>query len=383
VSEPVRFLNSFAQVLATMGLYAPGHPARTRGVDAAYAELGALQQVNVRPHFSFLDGNVVYGQRALNSLRSWPWSARLADAGVQRMEFPAGVSRADFELFLNEILRLLSLPGVDASARAGERSSIRYGSLSLRGEADAADTESRPERPAVSLGEEVEVARWLYRTVEESEELPLQEAEALVRSLTVALHGDGGLLLPLIRLKAHDEYAVMHSINVSVLTMCLAESLGLGARDVHAFGVAGLLHDIGMARVNRDLVVKDSLSLAEQALVERHPMEGARILLRSEAPLDIAVTAAYEHHMQPDGRGYPAVRFRRGLHYATRLVQVCSVYDALRTARPFRPAWTGAQALDFIADGAGTQFDAAVAQAFIAMIRRLDGAVVGVEVGVA
>ena len=380
MSAPVRFLNGFAQALATMGLYAPGHPARARVVELSYGTLRELQEQAPRAVFSFLDDSVVFGQLPLPEMRQWPWGRRLAEVGVQRLELDPGASREDFESFLNAMLGLLKLPGMDMGRGTRQPAGIRYGAVSVRGEEE--EEEEQPVATAsvpVSLHEEAAVMRWLAQDVNATDRVPLEAAQAVVRSLTVAMHGDSSLLVPLLKLKNFDEYAAMHAINVSVLTMTLAESLGLGPRDIHAFGIAGLLHDVGMSRVPRELVTKDSLSPDEQAVIERHPVDGARLLLKSDAKVDIAAAAAFEHHLRPDGLGYPAVRFPRDVHYASRMVRVCSVYDALRTARPFRPAWNAAQALGYIEGGAGTEFDPAVAKAFTAMMRQIEARVVHVE----
>ena len=86
-AEAARFLNSFAQALATMALYADGHPARERVVDASYEQLRLLQELDRRPQFSFLGLDVIYGQVALRELKEGDWGQRLANAGVQRLEF--------------------------------------------------------------------------------------------------------------------------------------------------------------------------------------------------------------------------------------------------------------------------------------------------------
>ena len=83
------------------------------------------------------------------------------------------------------------------------------------------------------------------------------------------MHTDGGVLVPLLQLKEHDQYAAMHSVNVAVLVMAFAEHLGLARADVHAFGVAGLLHDIGLSRVSPGLADRYAPSRPEQAGPER------------------------------------------------------------------------------------------------------------------
>ena len=71
MSEPVRFLTSFAQSVATMALYGPSHRARTRAVDSSYGILRDLQVDDSQPEFSFLGDEVVYGQHPLREMRDW------------------------------------------------------------------------------------------------------------------------------------------------------------------------------------------------------------------------------------------------------------------------------------------------------------------------
>src|SRR3989475_4475564 len=95
-------------------------------------------------------------------------------------------------------------------------------------------------------------------------------------------------------------------MNVAVLAMALAESRGLSPRDVRAFGVAGLLHDIGKVKIPLDVLTKPGrFTDTERALMNGHPAEGARIILRAEEDLDLAAVVAYEHHIMLNGDGYP------------------------------------------------------------------------------
>jgi putative two-component system response regulator len=62
------------------------------------------------------------------------------------------------------------------------------------------------------------------------------------------------------------------------------------------------------------------------------------MLLASPDAMELAAVVAYEHHIMLDGGGYPVLRDTRG-EYASRIVHICDVYDALRTNRPYRQAW--------------------------------------------
>ena len=378
------FLTSFAQAMSTMVLYREGHPSRDRAADRAYQRLKDLQSKDPHPLFSFLGTDVVYGQLSLRELAEWDWGTRLANAGVQRLEFAPDVSREDFEFFLSEVLARLSLQAIDSTVvRTERRTSIKFGAIGVRGQ----EGTTKPEKLmlptatiAYTLGEEAETVRWMHSEVMERGELPLMEAETVVRSLSMAMHGDNEIVIPLLQLREFDEYTTTHSLNVSVLAMALAEWLGMGAKDIRAFGVAGLLHDLGKVRIPKEILNKPGkLTDAEFTIMRGHPVDGAKIIVESDRQLDIAAVVAYEHHIMMNGGGYPSMRFRRDCHQASRIVHVCDVYDALRTRRPYREAWDADKVLSHIEKGIGHDFDTDIVRGFVAMIKQWDKRVAVVD----
>jgi putative nucleotidyltransferase with HDIG domain len=357
-----------------MALYPDGHPSRERAVDAAYQALEALTASPVRPAFTFLDGEVVYGRDPLRDFKDWDWGDRLAGAGIQRLEFERQVGRDEFESFLQEILARLTLSAIATSeSRQMRPLGIRFGAVGVQGQS-APKVAAPPPALAtlhVSLGEEVETLRWLQSEVQCSGSIPLVEAEAVVRSLSVAMHGERRMVLPLLQIKEFDQYTTTHSLNVSVLTMGLAEHLHCSRGEVRAFGVAGLLHDIGKIRIPLDLLTKPGkLTAEERQIFNQHPVDGARIIMQSDDDLDLAAVVAYEHHIMIDGGGYPAMHYGRECALASRLVHVCDVYDALRTKRPYRDAWDSETILAYLRGRAGTEFDPTLVTAFIEMLRK-------------
>jgi putative nucleotidyltransferase with HDIG domain len=385
MSDPIRFLTALAKSLSTMSLYSDGHPARERAVDASFEELRTLQRDEPRPQFSFLGDEVVYGKMALRDMKEWEWGARLANAGVQRLEFGDVVDREEYEVFLEEVLARLTLAVIDtASVRQMRPTNIKFGAIGIKGEGDVVRDARESALPtatiAYSLGEEAETMRWVHEQVASHEQIPLLEAEAVVRSLSVAMHGEHQMVLPLLQLKEFDQYTTTHSINVAVLAMGLAEFMGLAAREVRTYGVAGLLHDLGKVRIPRDILNKPGkLTEEERRVIERHPVDGARIIFASERPLELAAVVAYEHHVMINGQGYPAMHDCRACHGASHLVHVCDVYDALRTKRPYRDAWESEKALAYIEERAGTEFEPQAARAFAAMMRQWDKRVAPLE----
>jgi putative nucleotidyltransferase with HDIG domain len=385
--DPTRFLTALAQTISTMTLYRAGHPARERVIDRALSLLRDLLLEDSKPEFSFLGDEVVYGASSLRELRDWEWSTRFASIGIQRLEFDADVSRDELVEFLEIVAKRLTNTGAPldtAESRQTRRSAIRYGEVGIRAEDEALKRKLEQDIAtatiAYSLGEEVDAVKYMHEEVMKNGGLPLLEAEAVVRSLSVAMHGESEMMLPLLMLKEFDQYTTTHCLNVSVLTMALAEHMGLSARDVRTFGVAGLLHDLGKVKIPMEILNKPGkLTDDERAVMQNHTAEGARLIISSDRELDMAAAVAYEHHIMLNGGGYPKRHYQREVHKASNLVHVCDVYDALRTNRPYRAAWEAEKVLGYIAEKAGSEFDPEIAARFVEMMRALEGRVARVE----
>ncbi len=374
MSSPGDFLTAFAQALSALSLYPDGHVSRERALDSTFEKLSDLLSEDNSPFFSFLENEVIYRNTPLREMRNWDWSARFAGIGMQRLEFNTTVSRDELERFIEDTIGRLSASFFDSSETSHlGPSGIKWGEIGIRGsdgEALGAGAPIEVATLALSLGEEADAVRWLHSEVTDGRNLPLIEAEAVVRGLSVAMHGDQQAILPLLQLREFDEYTTTHSLNVSVLTMALAEYLGLGGQDVRAFGTAGLLHDLGKVRIPLEVLNKaGKLDPQERAVMNAHPVEGARIIITSEPDLDMAAVVAYEHHIMLNGGGYPGFSYHRDCHKASKLVHICDVYDALRTKRPYRDAWPSEKVLAYIEERSGAEFDGGTAHSFAQMIR--------------
>lgn len=371
MAAPSQFLHSLAQALSTLALYPEGHRSRERTLDGLFQHLQDLIAEDKRPTFSFLGSDeVIYNDLPLREMRTWDWSRRLAEIGIQRLQFDQTVQREELEEFLDMLLARLAFAGIDTSeARQTRPTGIRYGVVGVDGE-EQSSIETATATIRFTLEDEAEAIRWIHGEMLDGRTLPLLEAEAVVRGLSVAMHGEQQVMLPLLRLKEFDQYTTTHSMNVSVLSMALAEWLGMGGGDVRAFGVAGLLHDLGKVKIPKDILNKSGRLTPEERLVmNSHPAEGAKMILASEPELDLAAVVAYEHHIMINGGGYPRFTYERSCHQASRLVHVCDVYDALRTDRPYRDAWASEKILAYIEERSGVEFDGEIAHAFTRMVR--------------
>ncbi len=372
MSHAGALLLSIGQSLSAMQLYAPGHPARERVVDTAYDRLAELLATEPEVRFSLLGREIVHGTDILGEMEGWPWTARLNQAGIERIEMSAPVGREEFTDFLvNLSERINGVPADTALARQQNRPNIRFGAIRIAGThagdlAQAITTATM----SFSLRDESATIQFVHREVAENNRLPMVEVEAVVRSLSVAMHQGSGMLLPLLELKEYDQYTTTHSANVSVLAMGLTEAMGLGSGEVRAFGIAGLLHDLGKVRIPVEVLNKvGPYTDQERKVMQQHPVEGARLLLARQQELDLAAVVAYEHHILLNGGGYPALHYARGCHPASHIVHVCDVYDALCTNRPYRDAWEGEAALAYMEERSGTEFEPEALRVFGTMVR--------------
>lgn len=375
MNEAVEFLMKFARALSIVGLYPPSHTTRQGALDDTYQCLQDLFEVDKHPIFSFLGDEVVLGTQPLRELRDWEWSSRLAAIGMQRLEFDSNVPITPDELdsLMDKIVSRFTVRGTDSPEMSQEGGAgIRFGAVGVGDEGELVEleeTEILTGTIPFSLEDEAGAVVWLHDVVRAGGQFPLMEAESVVRSLAVIMHGHEKLMLPLLQLGESVEYATTHSVNVSVLSMALGEWLGLGPKDVHALGVAGLLHDLGKVRIPDKILNKPGrFTPQETEIMQTHVVEGARMILTSGHELDLAATVAYEHHVMIDGGGYPSFRYPRDCHYASKLVHVCDVYDALCAPRPFRDAWPAKRAFLYVREQAGTEFDEEIARTFCDMI---------------
>ena len=379
MTEAVEFLRALARYLSTARLYDPEHRVREEAVDEVAGRAEALLERQHEVTFSFLPGRVVFRGRPLRELEDWPWAERLVQVGAPRIEIATGLTRPEVDAFLRELAGRMGRedPAGEEDLEHGRSwRHVRFGDLGV----DTAETGGGGE-DSVRLDEEAEAVAYVHELAERDGRIPVQETLAVVRSLSVAMKGAREIIVPFVRLKETDQYTAAHCLNVSVLSMALAESMDLPETAVRAVGTAGLLHDVGKVEVPREVLTKPgSLDEREWAEMKRHPEHGCRILMNSGGALGLPAMVAYEHHIKWGGGGYPEVHFERSPLPQSRLVQVCDFYDALRTRRRYRKPMMAARVLKILRRNEDETMDPQFVRPFVALIERWDPATVLTEI---
>jgi putative two-component system response regulator len=166
-----------------------------------------------------------------------------------------------------------------------------------------------------------------------------------------------------------DDATHEHTERVARLAALVAERLGLSDLDVSLLRQAAPLHDIGKLGVSDTLLLKpDRLTTQEFARVKLHTTCGAAILAGGTSDvLRLAEEIALTHHEWWDGSGYPAGLTGEAIPVSGRIVAIADVFDALTHERPYKPAWSVADAVAEIVKLRARQFDPRVVDAFISI----------------
>lgn len=166
-------------------------------------------------------------------------------------------------------------------------------------------------------------------------------------------------------LELRDIETAGHCHRVCEIAKRLAGKAGLengGMVDLHR---GSLLHDIGKMGIPDSILLKPGkLTVEEFRQMQEHTTYAYDLLAHIPYLLK-ALDIPYCHHEKWDGTGYPRGLKGRGIPLSARIFSVVDVYDALISDRPYRPAWSEEQALAYIKERSGTEFDPAVIEAFM------------------
>jgi PAS domain S-box-containing protein len=169
-------------------------------------------------------------------------------------------------------------------------------------------------------------------------------------------------------LDLRDKETEGHTRRVTEMMLTLARRFGFSREESLHIRRGALLHDIGKMGVPDNVLLKpEPLTEEEWIMMRKHP-QYAYDLLRPITFLARALDIPYCHHEKWDGTGYPRGLKGEEIPLAARLFAVVDAWDALRADRPYRPAWSEEEALTYIREQSGRQFDPQVVESFLEMI---------------
>jgi putative two-component system response regulator len=175
-----------------------------------------------------------------------------------------------------------------------------------------------------------------------------------------------------------DEDTGSHIRRIGFSTKELASLLGMDNDFVEAISYASMMHDIGKVGIPDSVMLKSgALNDEEWKMMKSHAERGAHILSGSDSPyLMMAEQITRSHHERWDGSGYPAGLQGEAIPLAARITTIADQYDALRTRRAYKPAFSHGETMRIITEGDGrtlpTHFDPRVLEAFTRNDRKFE-----------
>ncbi|GAC1429099.1 MAG: HD domain-containing protein [Thermoanaerobaculia bacterium] len=345
-----------AVAVNTRTLYPANHPRVLRSVEDTVAAVRRVIRDRSTDSVTFLivgEDLVVEGEvlrKATLSHRQFVDILRRRD--IERLTLTVDFDAAE----ANGLVSWLAVGGAfDATAH------VIVGRVHVMIDEDE-ETETKRE---ISI-DQLEIVRESFAQFRTGRKLPVAAMEEMVWSFIDALSRTTRQILPLAKLREHDEYTFVHSVNVSLLVLAQARAFGIQGPMLHAFGMAGLLHDIGKLMVPLSVLNKPGkLEGDEWTAMQSHAEQGSWYLGELEGALPLTAVVAYEHHLRFDGKpAYPILRKPRIPNLATRMTSIADAYDAMSTVRPYQQPLMRATALEIIRKRAETFYDPLLVASF-------------------
>jgi len=169
--------------------------------------------------------------------------------------------------------------------------------------------------------------------------------------------------------EARDGYTQQHCRRLALFSTLLAGRLGLDPDEVEAIRLGALMHDVGKVGIRDEVLLKpDRFSPAERDEMRRHAEIGHRIITAIHGLRPTTLACVRSHHERWDGSGYPDGLRGEEIPLGARIVAVVDVWDALSTARPYKPAFSPERVREILRKDRGAHFDPALVDLFLELL---------------
>ena len=392
------FLRQLLSAIANATLYSMAHPQVQRLSGQAFDSLLKVLEARQEFSLSIIDTELVIDEQPQEfSLFLDRFIQMLADREISHITVSQGISSGEIKDFIaamsrkgNEYIKTInssehiklgqigiqttddSMTGSFADniiVSAGnpadtKQDTVFNGSLANSGKS----TKSLLEMPAEDIAKFSEI----YDAVKNNKKLKISGVYEVVSDFIETFRQEGRALLVMAALRNTDEYTFTHSTNVCILNIAQAKMLGIEGQMLNDIGVAGMLHDIGKLFIPEEIITKEGkLTNKEFAIIQEHPIKGARYLLDTPGVPKLAVANAFEHHIKYNFSGYPKVPDGWQQNLCSHLTAISDFFDALRTNRSYRATVESNEIAELMLNMLGTELHPVLTKNFLKMLSSL------------
>ncbi len=162
-------------------------------------------------------------------------------------------------------------------------------------------------------------------------------------------------------------YYQTHSLNVTILAIILASKMRLKEIAINDVALAALLHDVGKTKIDKNILMKQSLTPKEQKVLQLHPQIGYKLLKNDFGFPENVCRAVLEHHENHDGSGYPYGISDNQISIFSQIINICNYYDNLVSGRIRTGIRNTKDALKVILEVGSKNFSSQVLYTFVNM----------------
>jgi HD-GYP domain-containing protein (c-di-GMP phosphodiesterase class II) len=361
----VNVLRQINVAVANIRIYFGDHPEVAKHIDLAFGEIHHFLKVRPKLTFIIYNNRLVVDKKPISSdaPHLTHFINLLTEKGIEYLDFQAGLARKEFEDLLIGLAKKEPVPmEMGKAVRCGKikcgPETIHSGEVGQLGQMETKEPELYFDNYMEAFGE-------VYGNIRQSKSFHLPTLFDLANAVITCIQSNQYPFKILASIRNSDEYTFTHAINVCILTVSLAESLGFSGKQLHEIGIASLLHDVGKLQIPDKILNKPGKPTPEEwRIIRWHPIWGAMQIQKMKGVPKIAALSALEHHMQYDGGGYPELQEHKP-SIVSQMIAIADTYDALRSNRPYQAPKSHEVAVGILAKERGTSFNPVIVDHFL------------------
>ena len=374
-SEILQVITNISAALTNMQLYSDHHPQVQHYLENAHFELTKFLLDKAETTLLLVHDRIVCDQRPIpyTGPQCSQFIRILRKLAIERVTFVAGLTVQELQGFLRDLIT----PN-QQSVRSGPH--VKLGKLEIRADSEDGSTGDGPlsekEKEALLAMQglceaRLEDIREIYSRIARRQPIDAKGLGDIVDTFVRAFAYGVSPLQMLASLRSADEYTFTHVVNVCILTMSQAESLGFKGDTLYQIGMSSALHDAGKLLIPDEILSKPgALTAEERSVMESHTIRGAHYILGLKDVPKLSVLAALEHHIKYDGTGYPAISRDWKPNVVSQMITISDVFDAMRSRRCYKEPKPVELIIQILEKEKGTSFNPFLVDNFIKLIKR-------------